>query len=61
MKNEKPIYNVAEMDQARAAAVDVMPKLWWGLFDESMKQGFTRDESLKLVCVYIQASAMAMK
>lgn len=45
---------IAEMDQARAEVADVFPKLWWALFDQCVQQGFTRQEALTLLVVYMR-------
>ena len=47
---------VAAMDQARAEIIETLPKLWWGLFDECVKQGFTRQEALFLVIDYVRGA-----
>lgn len=43
----------AELEQSRALLMENFPPLWWGLFDNCVKQGFTRQEALELIKAYI--------
>ncbi len=36
-------------------AVEQITAFWWGLFDNCVKKGFTREESLLLLKTYITA------
>jgi len=44
-----------ELDQACAEIRDTMPGLWWALYTGCKEQGFTDDQSLKLVIGFIQS------
>lgn len=43
----------ADWDQANAFLGETLPQLWWKLFDNSVKLGFTRPEALELVKVFV--------
>ena len=43
----------AELDQKRAALVELMPVLWRELYLENIKLGFNDNESFELVKIYI--------
>ena len=43
----------AALDQQVAALKELMPPVWWGLYRESIMQGFTPQQSLRLVQTYI--------
>ena len=53
--NKAPI-NMQEFDQCTSALRDMVPTMWWSLFNESVKKGFTREEALKLVMNYTRAT-----
>lgn len=44
---------IAAADQACKAAIDLLPPLWWGLYQECKQQGFTNYEALELVKTWI--------
>ena len=48
--------NMQEFDQCTSALRDMVPTMWWSLFNESVKKGFTREEALKLVMSYTRAT-----
>ena len=35
---------------------EMLPTMWWSLFNESVKKGFTREEALRLVMSYTRAT-----
>jgi len=43
----------AELDQAKAGIVELLPSLWRELFLKSMMEGFTKEEALTLLHIYI--------
>jgi len=45
----------AEIDQATAALVEMLPPVCWGLYCGNVKEGFTEAQAMRLVEVYIAA------
>ncbi len=43
----------AELAQSVAALSEMCPPMWWGLFDGCRKEGFTDEQAMELVKVYI--------
>lgn len=42
-----------EMDEARTACVDALPKLWYGFYQGCMREGFTSEQAMRLVIAFI--------
>lgn len=47
---------IAERDQGIAELVDLLPRVWHGLYLEMQEQGFTPDQAFDLVKEYIHTS-----
>jgi hypothetical protein len=45
--------NQRKMDEARTACVDAIPKLWYGLYQGCMREGFTSEQAMRLVIAFI--------
>jgi len=45
----------AEIDQATAALVEMLPPACWGLYCGNVKEGFTEAQAMRLVETYIAA------
>lgn len=43
----------AELDQSRAAIIEVFPSIWRGLYLACVKEGFSELEAMELVKTYI--------
>lgn len=46
---------IAQLDQERASLVEMLPPLWWELYQANIAQGFTPEEAMHLVCLYTAA------
>ena len=55
MDNLNPM-NLQRFDQANSMLQEMLPTMWWSLFNESVKKGFTREEALRLVMSYTRAT-----
>lgn len=43
----------AMIEQGRATMIEYMPPLWRGLYEASIREGFSQSESLELLKAYI--------
>lgn len=46
----------AKLDQATAALADHLPALWWRLYSNCVKCGFTPDQAIDLLHTYIETT-----
>lgn len=44
---------LAKADQVLSMIADMLPPVWWNLFDGCIEKGFTRDEALSILKTYI--------
>lgn len=42
-----------DLEQSMAAMRDFIPTMWWGLYEESLKRGFTKDQAMALVITHV--------
>lgn len=42
-----------ERDEAVTALLDMMPPLWWSLYQKSIEEGFKPDQAFSLVKCYV--------
>ena len=50
---------ISESDQTIALTCDFIPKLTWGIYFNLVKEGFDRDQALRLTEVWLLASMKA--
>lgn len=48
---------IAELDQAKAAIVELMPGLWRQLYLKCIEEGFSQEQSFAIIKTYIMSSA----
>lgn len=44
----------AMLDQAKAEIEEVLPGMWWGLYNGCVKEGFTELQAIDLVKAFIR-------
>lgn len=47
--------SITELDQALAQSVDTFPTLWWGIYKNCIKEGFTEEQTMELLKTWIIA------
>lgn len=45
----------AKLDQCKAEIGEVLPGMWWVLYQGCMREGFTEQQAMDLVRAYIEA------
>jgi hypothetical protein len=48
--------DISDMEQARAFVVDNFPSLWYGLFEACKTEGFTEDQAMDILKIYISTT-----
>lgn len=43
-----------DYEQACAMLAETQPPMWWRLYGNLQKEGFTKEEAMKLLCAWIQ-------
>jgi hypothetical protein len=52
----KRLQQVVATDQTIARLADVLPTMWFSLYSKSCEAGFTEDQAMKLVLMYVKTS-----
>ena len=46
----------AKIDQTMAWMVESLPSLWWGLYENLVMKGFSKEQALTLLITYISVA-----
>ena len=46
---------MAEMDQASTLLTKTQPALWWNLFSECKNEGFSEEQAMELVKIFVSS------
>jgi hypothetical protein len=59
--NDETLKMLSDVEQSGEFLTQNLPSLWWGLYNNSIKKGFTKEQALDLVKQYIRASLSNIK